>query len=206
VSTLKKNEKNYHHGQLKASLIQIATDMLAEGGVETLSLREVAKRAGVSHNAPYQHFKDKDALVAAIVEEGFRKLGEAVDDAVDDLDEPQAKLIAAGQSYVSFMLEHPSYLSVMFSAFPHTIYPELSKTAIGTLERLIQIVVEGQARGVFVEGDAAEIAGAVWMMVHGLSSVTLAQKLPVMGERTPVELAGVYIRMLCQGVINHQSS
>lgn len=203
MSTLKKSENSYHHGQLKHTLIQIATEMLAESGMEKLSLREVAKRAGVSHNAPYQHFEDKDALIAAVAQEGFRRLGEAIDHAVHDLTDPEMKLVAAGQSYVRFMLEYPGYLPVMFGTFPHMAYPELSKTAVGTLERLTQIVVEGQQRGVMIAGEPKEIAGVIWMTVHGLSSVTLAQKVPseVMGAYTPVELAGVLIRMICQGIM-----
>ncbi|HRF96152.1 MAG TPA: helix-turn-helix domain-containing protein, partial [Aggregatilineales bacterium] len=75
-------KNTYHHGDLRNALLVGATEMLAQEGVHGLSLRQVAKHIGVSHNAPYQHFPDKEALIAAIAEQGFIRLGEAMDDAV----------------------------------------------------------------------------------------------------------------------------
>lgn len=197
-----KQDKKYHHGDLRNELIRIAAEMLADGGVEALSLRDVAKRAGVSHNAPYQHFADKEALIAAIAQQGFQRLSEAVDAAVASASDAPARLIAVGRAYVGFMAGHPAYLQVMFGAFPHTHYPDLAQTALDTLNRLVQIVREGQADGTIRAGDAGEIAGLIWMTVHGLSTAVIAQKIPVLvaGEHSAEDLAARYVAMICAGI------
>jgi AcrR family transcriptional regulator len=72
----------YHHGNLRNALIAIATELLAEEGVHALSLRKMAQRAGVSHNAPYMHFADREAVLVAIAEEGFRLLSVEVESTI----------------------------------------------------------------------------------------------------------------------------
>jgi AcrR family transcriptional regulator len=86
--------KSYHHGDLRNALIQAGLELLAEGGVQELDLRKVARRAGVSHAAPYRHFADKQALIAAITEEGFRLLAEQIQATLSEVpDEPFEQLL-----------------------------------------------------------------------------------------------------------------
>src|ERR1700758_5049161 len=100
--------KPYHHGDLRHALIQAGLEILSAGGAATLDLRKVARKAGVSHAAPYRHFADKQALVAAINEEGFRQLAERIQSTVREApDETFEQLQAIAIAYVQFAREHP---------------------------------------------------------------------------------------------------
>lgn len=207
MTTLKndKNPRNYHHGDLRNTLIQVGIEMLAEGGEAALSLRKLAQRAGVSHNAPYQHFEDKNALIAAIAEEGFRLLGEAIDSGLHKVSEadPTAKLTALGRAYVDFALSHPNHLQVMFGTFPNSDYPELAAQASRTLDKLVAAVTEVHERGNLKVSDPQDAAAVVWMTVHGLSAILIADKLPdrIVQNRTADALTERFVQMLCHGLI-----
>src|SRR5713101_5210209 len=95
--------KPYHHGDLRYALIQAGLELLSEGGAAALELRKVARRAGVSHAAPYRHFADKQTLVAAINEEGFRRLAERIRSTLREApDDPFEQLQAIARAYVQF--------------------------------------------------------------------------------------------------------
>src|SRR5687767_2459609 len=99
-------KKTYHHGDLKNALINAGVDILAKDGVGGLSLRKVALKAGVSHSAPYAHFADKQALIAAISTEGFRQLYENINTAAQKYkDQPTKQLAEVGWAYVQFALD-----------------------------------------------------------------------------------------------------
>ncbi|MBI3152701.1 MAG: TetR/AcrR family transcriptional regulator, partial [Chloroflexi bacterium] len=99
-------KKTYHHGDLKNALIKAGVEILAKDGVSGLSLRKVAMRAGVSHAAPYSHFADKQALIAAISTEGFRQLYERVSGVAEEYkSQPQKQLVEAAWAYVQFALD-----------------------------------------------------------------------------------------------------
>jgi AcrR family transcriptional regulator len=209
MSTSNIHQKSYHHGDLRNTLITTALEMLVEEGTAALSLRGLAKRAGVSHNAPYQHFADKEALMAAIAEQGFRILITYIDASQDGLAgrDSQMRLVAAGQSYVRFAIEHPGHLQVMFGPLASSQYPTLAQAAFMALDRLIAIAAQGQASGE-IRVDAREAAMTIWMLVHGLSSTYIAQKLPdaMLQERSPLALAEIYIRLACEGLVHHGNS
>src|SRR5205809_439421 len=106
---------SYHHGDLRRTLIDASLALVEEEGIGALSLREVARKAGVTHNAPYHHFPDRGALLAAIAEEGFGRLAQetaAARAAVPD--DPLARLTACGQAYVRFAIASPAHFRVMF--------------------------------------------------------------------------------------------
>lgn len=203
-----KNEKgrdSYHHGNLRSVLIATGVEMLAEGGADALSLRALARRAGVSHNAPYQHFADKEALMAAIAEQGFLILADYIDgsQAGSNPVHVQQRLLAAGQSYVRFALEHPHHFQIMFGPRSHSAYPELSTAARAAFNRLAQIVIDGQRAGGLRDGDPREPATAVWLAVHGLSALLIAEKIPpdITVGREPSELAAQFVKMVCEGLL-----
>src|SRR5271165_218770 len=112
-------KRPYHHGNLKSVLLDAAVALIAEVGPAAFTLREVARRAGISHNAPYRHFREKDELLAAVATEGFERLAEA-------LENPESgtrarnpgpalhRLHSAGRAYVQFALHSPEHLLVMF--------------------------------------------------------------------------------------------
>jgi AcrR family transcriptional regulator len=107
--------KGYHHGDLRVALLASAAELLDEGGPEAVSLRECARRAGVSHAAPYRHFATKEALLLALAEEGFDGLAAAGDEAMRRVRDPRERLDAYGVAYVHFALEHPARFRLMFA-------------------------------------------------------------------------------------------
>lgn len=194
----------YHHGNLEHALLDAALRSITVDGLQKLSLRQLAKEIGVSHNAPYQHFPDKESLIAALAERGFQQLGEAIDEATATRlpSDPVARLIAVAQCYVAFMAQNPAYMDVMFGSFPHMDYATLSGAAIATLDKLVALVVEGQHHGVIREGDAQLMAGAVWSMVHGISGIFIARKFaPIAASaNTSAQLTAELIGFLCDGL------
>src|ERR1700680_3684519 len=106
----------YHHGHLRETLLQGAGRAIAELGPAAFTLREVARRAGVSHNAPYRHFRDKDALLAAVAAQGFRELTRAMRKAGERQSKPLDKLKQSGMAYVAFAIRRPDHFTVMFDA------------------------------------------------------------------------------------------
>src|SRR3954468_16224943 len=107
--------RSYHHGDLRRTLLDASLALVEEQGIGALSLREVARKAGVTHNAPYHHFPDKGTLLAAISEEGFALLAREMTAArAGARDDPRSRLEACGQSYVRFALKSPAHFRVMF--------------------------------------------------------------------------------------------
>src|SRR6266700_7153152 len=94
--------KPYHHGNLRETLLQSAIRLIAEVGPTAFTLREVARQAGVSHNAPYRHFQDKDALLAAVATQGYGELTEAMLEAAAQQPHALDQLKHAGLAYISF--------------------------------------------------------------------------------------------------------
>jgi AcrR family transcriptional regulator len=141
----------YHHGDLRAQLLREAGELLEKEGLAALSLREVARRAGVSHNAPYRHFPDRDSLLAALAEEGYQRFGNALEK------RPRREM---GEAYVDFALAHPQRFRLMFGGrIPgkdHRAYEALKKSF-----------------GDLGEEDAGYAAAAAWGLVHGLAHLLL---------------------------------
>ena len=161
-------------------MIQTGLELLAEGGVQELDLRKVARRAGVSHAAPYRHFADKEALIAAINEEGFRLLAERIQASLREvLDEPFEQLLGVALAYVRFAEAHPWLMREMFSGL--TIERELFTslyTASKTVYRLyVEVVRRGQESGKIVDGDPAALASVLWSVLHGLAMLIIEQQM-----------------------------
>jgi AcrR family transcriptional regulator len=174
--TDRQKRKPYHHGDLRNALIQAGLELLAEGGAEELDLRKVARRAGVSHAAPYRHFADKQALIAAINEEGFRLLAERIQATLREVpDEAFEQLLGVALAYVRFAEAHPWLMREMFSGL--TIERETFaslQAASKTVYRLyIEVVRRGQERGKIVDGDPAALAGVLWSVLHGLAMLII---------------------------------
>jgi AcrR family transcriptional regulator len=174
-------EKPYHHGDLRAALIRTGLTILAEEGVQALSLRAVARRAGVSHAAPYRHFADKEALLAAIAEEGFRVLAADVEAARARFSAaPREQLEESAWAYVRFALAHPDHLRVMFGGLIENpqAYPGLRDAGARAFGVLVEIMQAGQEAGVMVAGEPRLLALIGWSQVHGLSLLLIGQQVP----------------------------
>lgn len=127
---------SYHHGDLRATLIREAVEMLASGGEAGVTLREVARRAGVSHNAPYRHFRNKEALLVAVATDGYRRLARELQGAEARSDSGQPAIRALTRAYVRFHLDHRALLETMLERRSRPVDPELDgarREAIGPL-------------------------------------------------------------------------
>jgi len=164
-------KRSYHHGDLREALIAAAVSIIERHGPDSLTLREVAKRVGVSQAAPYHHFADKDAIIAAVAEEGFLKLSEAMEDARAAAGESvRARLRAAGVGYVRFAVRHPSHFRVMFSGkVPVGEYKELAAAGERAFTILMQSIAEGAEAGRLINKPLLEMAVIAWSMMHGLA-------------------------------------
>ncbi|MGC1309556.1 MAG: TetR/AcrR family transcriptional regulator [Phormidesmis sp.] len=176
-------EKTYHHGDLRQALLEAALVILQTKDVKSLSLRGVARQAGVSHTAPYRHFADKSALLAAVAEEGFIEFGQYLQSAVDQASaDPIESLQATGVAYVRYALEHPTHFRVMFRDFDFEAIPagnsSLEPTANGTFQILVDVIIAGQTAGAIKAGDPKLLATGKWALVHGLAMLMLDGMLP----------------------------
>ena len=172
---------SYHHGDLKNALIEAGADILSKEGVAGLSLRKVAQRAGVSHAAPYAHFADKQALIAAISTEGYRRLQVSVRAAVEaHAKDPAAQLVAACWAYLQFALNEPDYFKVTLSGVVEMEkqYPSFVEVSHQSFDMVVALVQDCQAAGVLPPGPADVGAVTVWSLVHGLALLILEDQVP----------------------------
>ena len=177
------NRSTYHHGDLKNALIQAGIEIVAAEGVYGLTLRKVAKRAGVSHNAPYAHFEDKQALIAAIALEGHLKIHTLIEKVVaKHPDEPLKQLVNLAWAYVQFGLESPAHYKITFSGLIENEknYPRFVEVSQDSLKLLQKIVGECKRAGVLNANDQTVglLAVTAWSVIHGLVSLTIEGQVP----------------------------
>jgi AcrR family transcriptional regulator len=165
----------YHHGDLRRALVASALELLRTEGVQALTLRAVARAAGVSQAAPYRHFADRRALVAAVAEEGFRQLGDAMMQAMAASADMRLAFREVGLAYVRFALEHPAEYRVMFGAevANHADLPALRAQSRGVLDGVARAVAGLQKGGLVGPGDPHTMAAALWATLHGLVMLSL---------------------------------
>jgi AcrR family transcriptional regulator len=162
--------KNYHHGHLKNALIRAGMEIISKEGLGGLSLRKVAKKAGVSPTAPYAHFADKQALIAAISTEGYHRLYDQLTATVaTHAGDPQRTLLEVGWSYVQFALSDPQRFKVMFSGIleQEKDYPEFREMALKSFELLVSLVKSCQEAALLDPGPTDMLAVRLWSVVHG---------------------------------------
>jgi AcrR family transcriptional regulator len=200
--------RSYHHGDLRRTLLDASLALVEEQGIAALSLREVARKAGVSHNAPYHHFPDKGSLLAAIAAEGFgglaREMTEARAGAKDD---PRARLEACGQSYVRFAVSSPAHFRVMFrpELFDLSCKENLQGASQPAFQMLVAGVVECQEAGQAPPGDPMPLVLTCWSAVHGLASLWLDGPLsndPKGFGKSPEKLAATVVLTLAALLAN----
>ncbi|MGV3525554.1 MAG: TetR/AcrR family transcriptional regulator [Candidatus Sericytochromatia bacterium] len=168
----RKAQNTYHHGNLRQSLIGIAMEHAAATGVHGLSLRQIAKQAGVSAPALYRHFADKDALLAAVAEQGLEELKSWLEEAVAPGIPPQQGLLRLARSYTDFMHAYPLYRQLLLGAevFQRERFPALMPIYQDTLAPLVRLLLEGRQTGVFHTQLAPEDqALLVWTALGGLA-------------------------------------
>jgi AcrR family transcriptional regulator len=200
ISARRKPEKAaYHHGNLRAALLEAARGLVAEAGLDGFGLREVARRAGVSHAAVYNHFANRSALVEALAIEALAAFTAALRAAERTADDPLLRLERVGIAYVRFAFEHQAEFRFMFR-------PEICKEplvggdggSLGLAAResylpLEETIAACLASGA-IRGDAQTIALTAWSGVHGLASLIVDGPL----RDTALDLHAV--EALAQGV------
>jgi AcrR family transcriptional regulator len=172
--------KQYHHGDLKNALIKAGTEILSEEGVAGLSLRKVAARAGVSHSAPYAHFSDKQALIAAISTEGFRQLNARLSSISDTCQaEPARLLLEVAFAYVQFALDSSAFFKLMFSGVleKEKDYPDFVAISKASFQLLVALVQRCQQVGLIRPGDPDVLAVSIWSLVHGFTALLLERQI-----------------------------
>jgi AcrR family transcriptional regulator len=171
----------YHHGDLKQALIVSGMKILQEEGLNALTLRSAARAAGVSHSAPYSHFKDKQALLAAISTMGFNDLYDRITATISEFrNSPRELLTETGWTYIQFAVSEPNCFKLMFSGIledEHS-FPEFMAAVQKTYHKLVEVVGICQEGNVLRSGPQEESAIAVWSLVHGFVSLYLEQQFP----------------------------
>jgi AcrR family transcriptional regulator len=208
IRVARKKPDSYQHGDLREALIQGGLKLLTEQGLTGFSLRAAAQLAGVSHAAPYRHFADKQALVAAIAERGFRTLTASM---MEELAASKAtgaieKLFALGVGYVRFGTRHPDYLRVIFGSAVSDQAPAALRDAAEEAYRALRDVVEaGLATGELSGGDPELISLSCWSMVHGLSALLTSGPVKLPADPAALRtLVVANLRLLGQGILARQ--
>ena len=174
-------KRAYHHGDLKNALIAAGVDLLSKEGVAGLSLRKVAQHAGVSHAAPYAHFTDKQALIAAISTEGYRHLYAAISAAAERCEgDPARQLVEGAWAYLEFALQDTDHFRVAMSGIveKEDDYPAFVEMSQKSFSLLLRIVGLCQERGILRPGPTELVAVSLWSLVHGLVSLLLEKQIP----------------------------
>jgi len=163
---LKKRKTNYHHGNLRAALIQDGLDLIEEKGIPALTMREVGKRLGVSRTAAYAHFKDKAALLAAIGQAGFVEFEKAMEGAKNSAVNFAARMDAMSVVYFNWARERRAHFEVMFNAL---LQGGAAAETGPVFAMLKEVIREAQQSGEVRQGDPALLARVVWALFHGVS-------------------------------------
>jgi AcrR family transcriptional regulator len=181
-----RRRSTYHHGNLPRALVDAALRLVETQGAEALTLRGAARLAGVSQAAPYRHFTDKQALLAAVAEEGFRTMTRAMRRAsAPHAADPLGRFRAQGLAYIEFATAHPAHYRVMFgrAMADKSAYPSLQAASAETFGLLVEALRDCQKAGLVRPGDSEELALCAWSAVHGLSSLAVDGQLVQMGGR-----------------------
>jgi AcrR family transcriptional regulator len=205
ADTLDRNpDAPYHHGDLRRSLIEAGLELVKEGREWSFSLREVAKRAGVSHNAPYYHFADKRDLLLAVAVVGYETLTARIAEAAASSKEAKSALFASGRAYIQFGLENPGLYQLMFSAAlngPDGRPKTVADAGAATRATLEEILRRGARAGVFSSSllRASELRAAAftaWSIVHGFTMLVI-EELPT-PDPSIADLADKVVRVACR--------
>ncbi len=201
----------YHHGDLRSKLIEMAISYIETDGASKLSLRKIAAQLGVSHNAPYMHFANKDALLDAVIARGFADLREEIAQAGGQESFTTAdwkeRVKSGFRAYVNFARERPALYALMH--IPRGSWqssgqldPQKSddgQAGVATLHGLSETLEAGQQLGQVHAGDSSEMALWVWATLHGLSSLTSEDRL-VFAGKSPESVSEAVLDHLIQAL------
>lgn len=173
--------RTYHHGDLPAALIDETLSIVKQEGMGAVSIREVARRAQVSHAAPAHHFGSKSGLLTACAIVGFQKLAEAVEAAADSAASHRDALQATGVAYVQFAIDNPELFTIMFSGQLQTDDPAYGEAVTRSFRRLQTLLGEAEAAQE-LSADPRLVSVAAWSLVHGLAALWLSGRFRGKGD------------------------
>ncbi|MGD8868682.1 MAG: TetR/AcrR family transcriptional regulator [Gemmatimonadales bacterium] len=200
--------RSYHHGDLRRALVDAALVIVRQQGLDSLTMRGVARAANVSHMAPYHHFHDKAALIAAVAAEGFRRLRDAMAERVASCSEgpPRARLRQSGVAYVVFAVKNPNLFRVMFSSdVVESDDPDLQEASAAAYALLRGLVDDSRATKRVDRAEAEMMSVSAWALVHGLAILCIDGQLgqegttPEFAEKFAYEATGALHRGLRNG-------
>ena len=179
----KKSAKPYHHGNLVEALVAVTIEIIEERGVEHVSVREAAKRAGVSPGAPFQHFRSKTALLTAVAEQAMGRLTQAVVEAQSkvDADDPLAVFEAIGRGYLQWALANPTHFEIISSRtlIDFEASDSLRAQNDAIRRRMVDLLTQARERGQLVEGlDFDHLVLAARALVYGLARMAVDGHFP----------------------------
>ncbi len=169
----------FHHGNLRTVLLEQAEAVLRERGIDALSLRELAREAGVSHGAPRSHFIDRGALLDALAERGFVRLADEVREAASSApgNDYACILHAAGSAYLAFALREPTLLDVMFAAKADGPSEAVSSAAERLFDTLTGIMSAGVEAGAYSARDVGRLTLLLGTTMHGIAAFVASQRI-----------------------------
>jgi AcrR family transcriptional regulator len=169
--------RGYHHGNLRETLVDAARFLVAEKGPQGFTLLEAARLVDVSPAAPYRHFKDRDALVAAVAERGFALFSARLTEAFTLPGEPEQRFQAMGLAYLAFAREEPGFYGAMFLAAgtPGVNGPRQDSNAFALLVEAVRRCLDGLAPA---NPDPVAVAMQVWVLAHGVASLAATGQWP----------------------------
>lgn len=170
--------RSYHHGNLRAALLARAEETVREHGTAALSLRQLARDTGVSHAAPRRHFGDRQALLDALAEDGFVRLGRELDAAVQEAEpECTARLQALARAYVRFATRHAALLELMYTGKHREGAEPVYAAAEQAFAVALGVIAAAQETGELVPGDPESLAQVALAMLHGLTALACSGML-----------------------------
>jgi AcrR family transcriptional regulator len=197
-------KRAYHHGDLARALVTAALEIIGKRGPEAFTLREVAAAVGVTHGAAYRHFADKEALLAAVAEEGYRGLAQKLASAANAaITEPTARVRALGAAYVAFAMARPAHYRVMWGPRVNEDgrFPSLEAAIAEAFALVIAEFERGQAKGAFRDDEPArDLSIAFWVAAHGYIELVLRRRLKVKSEAVAVAYFGRLLTPFLDGL------
>jgi AcrR family transcriptional regulator len=175
----------YHHKDLRQTLLEAAVALISEVGLRDFTLREVARRAGVSHNAPYRHFPAKDDLLVAVATEGFDRLTALMQKSLARGKTALGRLQLCGCGYVDFALRWPHHFLVMFD-LPKISHEPCKDEPVGknAFDVLMGCIAAAQQSGDLPAGDPLPLAWTAWSLVHGIAKLSVSGNLSLTHRAT----------------------
>jgi AcrR family transcriptional regulator len=166
------NQRPYHHGNLRTALLAQAERTVREQGVQDLSLRELAREVGVSHGAPRRHFPDRQALLDALAEAGFARLGAELSSAMEGAGEDfQARLRATAAAYISFATSDAALLELMFAGKHREQSGALHAASDRAFSVMLELIQQGQAEGVLERGEPERVGLVLFATIQGIAAL-----------------------------------